>query len=911
MLKMRVPTLADIQNFKFHFTEAKIQKLKTAFRKFVGYSVIISILGVDIAYAMEEERGSTAPTAHYRRLSDSDKTTGGARGYQSRTTYEGFNGEEETNGVALVDQEPDKESHQPLRDLARQGLSADIFGNYYTPPPIILPGSLVAKGNAEGSIPEEKPLTVGSSSSSDEDSGESGSSNSSPTGSPRKDKEKKEDLEVTSDHKGTLLIGGERVRLSKLKEWLLANFDPEVSIFTEGGEDTKKGRFLSNAKKLKKKLFHNTEGYVPFEDEDVGTSNGGGSESSDDESEYTQDSPPGTNIPLQNMGGNESSSDPLLNGTNGEAIAVDGLIDIEEGKSQAFKENETDSTILHHANKLFRAISKKRGPEYIPSQDANDPVMKKARALAQAIEGTTLEKFGSYFKKHILDNTFTWKQWASLFPALVMAGGTGAAMSLVVLGSLYSTYYTPDISNPDVLEPLLDFSRYINASTGLHALLRVAPIMTDATSSSIGKLTTPKTWLERTADWTLIPTAMFLGIFLVLYVFELEQHNKEVSDVTGYWNQYDQYFYFSSIGFLPYLVTTTWAGMRGAIHRHFHRETPPHVQDRVNALRQLSERVDYELSDFETDELYTMMRSNPFEENASKLKNWANYCFLGQTSKPETLDGLLTYMCLTKYAQAEMMEEAEELRKCDVKKHFSRVAAGVASPAGFGLIAITMYELFNIFTGGDAALAISLTISTIGFLSSAFLQSSSLEKVFEDVWEGIGSFKKRAHFFNTLKDPYAWVKGLAATVCYTYGFAQNTFTSSLPILVLLAYYLPLRFAELVGGDKTETATAGVMLGVATPFLLNDIAIGTNEIGEIMMSIPRYARSAYHKVSDFVVTNALRRDPFISSHRKRRWIKQKIKETIAFNETLSPDVLKKVKVLEDQLASGKDLKQKEE
>ena len=392
-------------------------------------------------------------------------------------------------------------------------------------------------------------------------------------------------------------------------------------------------------------------------------------------------------------------------------------------------EDEKDSTILHYAKKLYRAIFKKRGPEYIPSKDESDPVMQKARALAQAIEGTSLEEFGNYVKKRILDNTFTWKQWASLFPALVMAGGTGAAMSLVVIGSIYSRYYTPDFSDPEVLDEFVDFAHYINAATGLHSLLRVAPIMTEVTSTSTRNLTAPKTWLEITADWTLPPAAMFLGTFLVFYLFELEQQNKVYSNVTGYWNQYDQVFDFSSIGFLPYLVTTTWAGMRGAINRHFHRQTPHHVKDRVTALSQLSERVDYELSDFEIDELYTMMRSNPFEENASKLKNWANYCFRGQTSKPETLDGLLTYMCLTKYAQAEMVEEAEEVRKCDVKKHFSRGAAGIATPAGFALIAISIFELFNPYTGGDPALAISLTIAALGFLSSGFLQShKSLKK---------------------------------------------------------------------------------------------------------------------------------------------------------------------------------------
>ena len=98
--------------------------------------------------------------------------------------------------------------------------------------------------------------------------------------------------------------------------------------------------------------------------------------------------------------------------------------------------------------------------------------------------------------------------------------------------------------------------------------------------------------------------------------------------------------------------------------------------------------------------------------------------------------------------------------------------------------------------------------------------------------------------------------------------------------------------------------AGVMLGVTTPFLLNELAISTNETGEIMMSIPRYVRSAYHMVSDFVVINLLRRDPFISSHRKRRWIKQKINETIGFNKALAPDVLEKIKLLENQLVGGK-------
>ena len=287
MFKMQLPAFTAIQNLKLIFSQEKIQKLKRYATQVIASSVIVSLLATDLAYAMQDEiygiiqkdegrRGSYIPPKLSLGNTDTTETIPPSQKVQG-LPLTSFSDAHFSN---------DGEAKEPTSLREGSDLSDDLSSS---------------SEDSEGS--QRKP-------SSDEDSGESGSSNSSPTRSPRKDKEKGEDLEAANDHKGTLLIGGEKIRLSKLKEWMISNFDPEVSIFTEGGEDTKKSYFQRKAQNLKKRrknrVFSNTEGYVPFKDEDEETSNKGDCESSDDESVYTQDSPRGTNIPLQNMGkGNE------------------------------------------------------------------------------------------------------------------------------------------------------------------------------------------------------------------------------------------------------------------------------------------------------------------------------------------------------------------------------------------------------------------------------------------------------------------------------------------------------------------------------------------------------------------------------------------------------------------------------
>ena len=120
--------------------------------------------------------------------------------------------------------------------------------------------------------------------------------------------------------------------------------------------------------------------------------------------------------------------------------------------------------------------------------------------------------------------------------------------------------------------------------------------------------------------------------------------------------------------------------------------------------------------------------------------------------------------------------------------------------------------------------------------------------------------------------------------------------------------LPERLAGIIGGDeetqqKNQNTIAGVMVGVATPFILNEMIIGTNDIGEHMMAVPRFMRSVYHKSSDFVLTSCCKRPALKSSHRKRRWLQQKLQETIAVTLQFSRDHVEKLETLEQLLVNG--------
>ena len=93
MLKMRVPAFADIQSLKLFFTQEKIQKLKRIGRQVIASSVIVSILGVDMVYAMED--GELGPRTRYISFNGLDETKDGAP--HNRTHYVGFNDSDETD----------------------------------------------------------------------------------------------------------------------------------------------------------------------------------------------------------------------------------------------------------------------------------------------------------------------------------------------------------------------------------------------------------------------------------------------------------------------------------------------------------------------------------------------------------------------------------------------------------------------------------------------------------------------------------------------------------------------------------------------------------------------------------------------------------------------------------------------
>ena len=386
----------------------------------------------------------------------------------------------------------------------------------------------------------------------------------------------------------------------------------------------------------------------------------------------------------------------------------EGLV-FSEGKKNLRERLEV--RLKNRTEKIKEGLSKRckrysivgeRAEYLLPEQQ--DELIQKAHALHAQIKGTSLEEFGKYFKKRIIDNTWRWGQWASLLPAAGMTAGTGTALGFIVPQTLYSKYVMPDYNNHNDYVASQDFVRYVLAATLLIALIDSSSFMTKVTSSSTRKFAAKKSWWETAADWILIPLAVPQVLFLELLFFEFTQINKEGSDTTGWWNFQDKYFYFSSLGFVPYLLLIkAYGGMRGAIHRNFHRDVPLHVRDRVVALHQLKERVEHDLTDSEVTELYNFLKNPSLAQHASKLKEWMNYCFRGEISKDVTVEGLLTYMCLTKYAQAEMVKEPEEPQKCkcNVKANLSRFAAGVALPAAVSIIFASFLDLFIVFTGEE------------------------------------------------------------------------------------------------------------------------------------------------------------------------------------------------------------------
>lgn len=524
-------------------------------------------------------------------------------------------------------------------------------------------------------------------------------------------------------------------------------------------------------------------------------------------------------------------------------------------------------------------------------------LLQKGRALAKEFKGTSLEDFGRWYQGHVINGGWRLLDFGGLLVAGGMSAGTGGAMSPIVIWSL-NNKYAKWLNDKEPYA--LPFMYYINTTTALIAFTDAVLFMADATAPSTRTFTIPKNAREKRADRVLVSLALLPGIYLLLLGFQIQQEHKKATGTTGWWNEYDQYFYFTSLGFFPYLFAQTFIGIRAAVSRMFHPTVPEHVREDVLALRQLEARIDAHLSDPEIHELYTFFTGPLFAQNASKLKKWAAYCFKGEMADIAKVEGVLTYLCLRKYAKESLQEAEEEPQPSCAKKGLaSRIMSGLGTPAGFGVIAISLFGLFESFMGPIPALALSLTGATLGFLPGALVQSHNLGEALDTIREGIIPYLKGKGgvFKETLKDPYAWGRGAGKV----WAVFQNTLTNLAPILVSLAILIP----EYLGGsDATQMAMTGVMLGLAIPYVISELFNGTVDISRHVMTIAHFVQDVYGKMKKFV-RECCGWASTPSPDYQRRWLKKRIQQSIATTLRFTPDHVEKLNDLQRRLDGEKE------
>lgn len=514
---------------------------------------------------------------------------------------------------------------------------------------------------------------------------------------------------------------------------------------------------------------------------------------------------------------------------------------------------------------------------YLEEQPIDDETIltQKAQLLFSKIEGTSLEDFTRWYQGHVVENRYTWKNWCGIGVALVMAAGTGAAMSDIVEYSIYNSFFADHLNKYMPFVAPLEY--YINVSTALTSFVDSISFMLKFTSPSTQTFTTPKSTREKRIDGLLISLAAITGIYLELFHFQITQAQKDFSDTTGWWNPPDRYLYFSSVGFFPYLVAQTWNGMRMAISKVFHSTVPEHVKNRVIALRQLDTRLDY-FSKTELGNLYDLLK-NPLFASNSKFNAWALYFCQGEVADISKVEGLLSYISLTKYAQGNFNEELEKKEEGNKTRIASRILASLGLPAGFSLVAISVFGVLSSFMNWKVALALSTTAAALGFIPDAFLQSHNVQDTLEAICAKTPG--KQKNCAETLKDPSAWGKAAAKILGTAWALLQNSLTNLAPIFVSLVMLIPELFEKNTPVEKVMT---NVMIALVIPYLINEIFSGTHDIWRHLISITRTAEDFFGGIYDFIL-NYREKKTTISPRRQkqeiRRILTQAIEVTLRF------------------------------
>ncbi|MBX9786340.1 MAG: hypothetical protein K2Y08_03270 [Alphaproteobacteria bacterium] len=507
---------------------------------------------------------------------------------------------------------------------------------------------------------------------------------------------------------------------------------------------------------------------------------------------------------------------------------------------------------------------------YFEEQPINEEAIltQKAQLLLSKIEGTSLEDFARWYQGHVVENRYTWKNWGGIVIALVMAAGTGAAMSDIVEYSIYNSFFANHLNKyMPFVEPL---EYYINISTALTSFVDSTSFMLKFTSPSTQTFTTPKGTREKRTDGFLISLAAITGIYLELFHFQITQAQKDFSDTTGWWNPPDRYLYFSSLGFFPYLVAQTWNGMRTPISNVFHSTIPEHVKTRVMALRQLDARLDH-LSKTELGNLYDLLK-NPLFASNSKFNAWALYLCQGEVEDISKIEGLLSYMALTKYAQGNFKKELEQQERGNKTKIASRILAGLGLPAGFSLVTISVFGVLSSFMDWKIALALSTTAAALGFIPDAFLQSHNVQDTLEAI-----SLKKPKNCTEVVK--------VAAKVLGTaWAVLQNSLTNLAPIFVSLVMLIPEQFDKDATFEKVMT---GVMITVAIPYLINELLSGTYDIWGHLVSITRSVEDFFGRIHGFIL-KCRKKEISVSPRQQKREIRRILMQAIEVTLRFKPE-----------------------
>lgn|GEM_PF-4389975 len=582
-------------------------------------------------------------------------------------------------------------------------------------------------------------------------------------------------------------------------------------------------------------------------------------------------------------------------GESGHLLIVERDPSLRELKEQALRnlvipvEEDQLSDVIHLEDQIL---------------DEREVVLKKAQFLYSKIKGTSLEDFGRWFQGHVVENRWRWQDWGGLGWAVAMAAGTSAAMSDIVEYSIYNSFFAHHLKQYlPIVGPLAD---YINVSAGLTALVDSGSFMQEATSPSTRTFTMHKSAKEKRYDRILIPLVIIAGVYLewlFWYINQLQQQNhnqtkQQDEDSTGWWNANTQYFVFSSIGFFPYLVAQSWKGMKNAVSRVFHPTVLEHVKGRVLALRELDASLD-SFSKEELANLYDLLKYPLLAQN-SKVKAWARYFFKGDIADEAKVEGLLAYVTLTQYAQEHLHfnEEVNPEEGSHTTRKAARILAGLGLPAGFSLIAVSLFGLFSAFMDWKGALALSITMAALGFVPEAFLQSHNVQETLDDI-SVKGSGPKRG-WKESVKDPYWWGAGAAKVVGMVWAFCQNALTNLAPIIVSLVMLIP---AYLGGSDETQKAITGVLIGLAIPYLISELLSGTHDMWGHAASMAGTARDFCYGVYDHIVKWCTQKDPLSPSQKKReirRILKGAIRETLIFTPRFVKDLDKfeqKVKGIE--------------